>query len=158
MPLREAEPMQIAVIGAGECSAETARLAERVGAGIARRGALLVCGGLGGVMEAAARGAKGAGGTTVGILPGTDPRAANPHIDVVIPSGLGEARNALVVRAARAVVAVDGGYGTLSEIAIALKTGVPVVGLESWAVLEEMIVAADPDDAVERAFRLAEGR
>lgn len=147
--------MQIGVIGPGACAPEVARLAERVGAGIARRGAVLVCGGLGGVMEAAARGARDAGGTTLGILPGTDPRAANPHVGIVVPSGLGEARNALVVRASRAIVAVHGGYGTLSEIALALKTGVPVVGLESWTLLEEMPVASDPEDAVAQAFRLA---
>jgi uncharacterized protein (TIGR00725 family) len=94
----------------------------------------LVCGGLGGVMEAACRGAKGAGGTTIGILPGSERAAANAFVDVAVPTGLGEARNALVVRAADAVIAVGGGYGTLSEIALALKAGKPVVGLGSWDI------------------------
>lgn len=101
---------------------------------LAERGAVLVCGGLGGVMEAACRGAKDGGGTTVGILPGTDRGEANEFVDVAIPTGLGEARNALVVRAAHALIAVGGGYGTLSEIALALKAGKRVVGLGSWDI------------------------
>jgi uncharacterized protein (TIGR00725 family) len=107
-----------------------------------------VCGGLGGVMEAACRGAKDAGGTTVGILPGTDRAAANPFVDVAVATGLGEARNALVVRAADAVIAIGGGYGTLSEIALALKAGKRVVGLETWDV-EGVEVADSPAAAVE---------
>jgi uncharacterized protein (TIGR00725 family) len=119
--------------------------AERVGEGLARRGAVVVCGGLGGVMEAACRGAKGAGGTTVGILPGLDRASANPFVDVAVPTGLGEARNALVVRAADVLIAVGGAYGTLSEIALALKTGKRVVGLGSWEI--------DGVEAVEDAQR-----
>jgi uncharacterized protein (TIGR00725 family) len=107
-----------------------------------------VCGGLGGVMDAACRGAKDAGGTTVGILPGTDRAAANPFVEVAVATGLGEARNALVVRAADAVIAIGGGYGTLSEIALALKAGKRVVGLGTWAV-EGVEVADSPDAAVE---------
>jgi uncharacterized protein (TIGR00725 family) len=107
----------------------------------------VVCGGLGGVMEAACRGAKEAGGLTVGILPGTDRAAANAFVDVAIPSGLGEARNALVVRAADALIAVGGGYGTLSEIALALKAGKPVVGLDSWDI-EGVTAASGPEAAV----------
>jgi uncharacterized protein (TIGR00725 family) len=107
-----------------------------------------VCGGLGGVMEAACRGAKDGGGTTVGILPGTDRAAANPFVDVAVATGLGEARNALVVRAADAVIAIGGGYGTLSEIALALKAGKRVVGLETWDV-EGVEVADSPAAAVE---------
>jgi uncharacterized protein (TIGR00725 family) len=118
-----------------------------VGRELAARGAVVVCGGLGGVMEAACRGAKEAGGLTVGILPGTDRAAANAFVDVAIPSGLGEARNALVVRAADALVAVGGGYGTLSEIALALKAGKRVVGLDSWDI-EGVTAAADPAAAV----------
>jgi hypothetical protein len=108
---------------------------------------VVVCGGLGGVMEAACRGAKEAGGLTVGILPGADRAAANAFVDVAIPSGLGEARNALVVRAADSVVAVGGGYGTLSEIALALKAGKRVVGLDSWDI-DGVLAAADPAAAV----------
>jgi uncharacterized protein (TIGR00725 family) len=122
-------------------------VAEAVGRELARRGAVLVCGGLRGVMEAACRGAKEGGGLTVGILPGSDRAAANAFVDVAIPSGLGEARNALVVRAADALVAVGGGYGTLSEIALALKAGKRVVGLDSWDI-QGVIAAADPAGAV----------
>jgi uncharacterized protein (TIGR00725 family) len=126
--------------------------AESVGRGLGARGVVLVCGGLGGVMEAACRGAKDAGGTTVGILPGLDRSDANEHVDVAIATGLGEARNALVVRAADAVIAVGGGYGTLSEIALALKAGKRVVGLGSWDV--EGVEAVDsPDAAVEAVLR-----
>ena len=107
----------------------------------------MVCGGLGGVMEAACRGAKKAGGLTVGILPGTDRAAANAFVDVAVPTGLGEARNALVVRAADALIAVGVGYGTLSEIALALKAGKRVVGLDSWDI-EGILAAADPQAAV----------
>ena len=108
----------------------------------------MVCGGLGGVMEAACRGAKGGGGTTIGILPGTDRAAANPFVDFAIPTGLGEARNALVVRAADALIAVGGAYGTLSEIAFALKAGKPVAGLGTWDV-DGLTVADSPEAAVE---------
>ncbi len=121
---------------------------------------MLVCGGLGGVMEAASRGAKGAGGTTVGMLPGSDRRAANRFIDVAIATGLGEVRNALVVRSADALVAVGGGFGTLSEIALALRAGTPVVGLGTWELgrggerVEGILPAATPAEAVERALTL----
>src|SRR5829696_1907469 len=124
----------IAVVGAGAASAAQLDDAETVGRDLAAGGAVVVCGGLGGVMEAACRGAKQAGGTTVGILPALDRRAANPFVDVALPTGLGEARNALVVRAADALVAVGGAYGTLSEIALALKGGKRVVGLRSWEI------------------------
>jgi uncharacterized protein (TIGR00725 family) len=123
-----------------------------VGRELGSRGAVLVCGGLGGVMEAACRGAKEAGGTTIGILPGSDRSAANEHVDFAIPTGLGEARNALVVRAADALVAVGGGYGTLSEIAFALKAGKRVVGLGSWDI-EGVEPAASPAAAVEAVLR-----
>lgn len=106
--------------------------AETVGRGLAESGAIVVCGGLGGVMEAACRGAREAGGTAVGILPGTERSAANRWVDVAIPTGLGEARNALVVRAADVLIAVGGAYGTLSEVALALKAGKPVIGVSTW--------------------------
>ncbi len=127
--------VQIAVVGGGEGSAAALDAAEVVGAELARAGAIVVCGGLDGVMAAACRGAKSAGGTTVGVLPETDPGTANPWVDVVIPTGLGEARNAIVVRSAGAVVAIDGEYGTLSEIALALRSGVPVIGLGTWSLV-----------------------
>jgi uncharacterized protein (TIGR00725 family) len=153
--------LHVAVVGAGRSTTEQAELAEDVGRGLAEAGALVVCGGLGGVMEAACRGAKGAGGTTLGILPGTDRSQANAFVDVAVPTGLGEARNALVVRAADALIAVAGEYGTLSEIALALKTGKPVVGLDTWDI-EGIVVASSPADAVslavDRANKLAQDR
>jgi uncharacterized protein (TIGR00725 family) len=118
---------------------------------LAGRGAVVVCGGLGGVMEAACRGARGEGGTAVGILPGLDRGAANPHVSVAVATGLGEARNALVVRAADALIAVGGAYGTLSEIALALKAGKRVVGLGTWRI-EGVELADGPEAAVDMAL------
>jgi uncharacterized protein (TIGR00725 family) len=138
-------------VGPGEASAEQEEIAEEVGRLLARRGAVVVCGGLGGVMEAACRGARGEGGTALGILPGLDRGAANPHVSVAVASGLGEARNALVVRAADALIAVGGAYGTLSEIALALKTGKPVIGLGTWAI-EGVEPADGPRAAVDAAL------
>ena len=120
----------------------------------------MVCGGLAGVMEAVCRGAKSAGGTTIGILPGTDRGDANAWVDVAIPTGLGEARNALVVRAADVVVAIGGEFGTLSEIALALKTGKPVVGIDTWELSKKAVAASEivrarsPEEAVQRALAL----
>lgn len=154
----------IAVIGAGDADAALTALAERVGAGLAARGATVVCGGLGGVMAAACRGAKAGGGVTVGILPGTDRAAANPHVDVALATGLGEARNVLVVRSADAVVAIGGGYGTLAEIGFALKIGAPVVGLRTWELVRDgrrdpgIRVVADTAEAVELVLALARAR
>lgn len=120
----------VAVVGGHDCSPAEAALAEEVGRRLADAGAVLLCGGLGGVMEAAARGVKSvAGGLTVGILPGDDRAAANPFIDVALATGMGEMRNALIVRAADAVIAIAGGWGTLSEIALARRVGTGVVGL-----------------------------
>jgi uncharacterized protein (TIGR00725 family) len=122
----------IAVVGPGRADHSQLAEAEAVGRGLAEAGAVVVSGGLGGVMEAACRGAREAGGITLGLLPGSDRAAANAWVSVAVPTGLGEARNALVVRAADAVVAVAGEYGTLSEIALALKAGKPVVGIGTW--------------------------
>ena len=108
--------------------------AEAVGRGLGEAGAILICGGRGGVMEAACRGARAAGGLTVGVLPGVDRREANPYVDVAIVTGLGEARNAVIVCTAQAVIAIGGSYGTLSEIGFALRFGVPLVGLGTWEV------------------------
>jgi uncharacterized protein (TIGR00725 family) len=151
----------VAVVGGGVPDADADELAEAVGRELARRGAALVCGGLGGVMEAACRGAKDGGGTTVGILPGEDRSAANEFVDVAVPTGMGEARNALVVRSADAVIAIGGEFGTLSEIALALKTGKPVVGLGTWELakagrpVEAIARVSDAPEAVEQALRLA---
>jgi hypothetical protein len=136
-----AEPPYVAVIGASDASAEQLQAAEQVGRCLAEAGAILVCGGRGGVMEAACRGASEAGGTTVGILPGSDRVAANRYVTIAIPTGLGELRNGLVVRAADAVIAVGGAYGTLSEIALALAQDVAVFGLATWSV--EGVTAVD---------------
>jgi uncharacterized protein (TIGR00725 family) len=136
-------------------------VAEEVGRLLARRGAVVVCGGLGGVMEAACRGARSRGGLTVGILSGLDREAANGWVMVALPTGLGEARNALIVRAADAVVAIGGGWGTLSEIALALKAGVPVVGIGTWEptlggeAAGGVVTETDPRLAVAEALRLA---
>ena len=119
----------IAVIGGSTCSAEEASAAEQTGRLLAEQGAIVVCGGLSGVMEAVAKGAKANGGTTVGILPGADPAAANAYIDIPLATGLGEMRNFLIVRAAHALIAIGGGVGTLSELALAQRIGRPVVGL-----------------------------
>jgi uncharacterized protein (TIGR00725 family) len=135
-------------VGPGDAAPDVAAAAESVGRELAGRGAVLVCGGLGGAMEAACRGAREAGGTTVGLLPGLDRRDANPYVDVAIPTGLGEARNALVVRTADALVAVGGGYGTLSEIGLALRTGKQVVGLATWEI-EGIEPVSSPRDAVD---------
>jgi uncharacterized protein (TIGR00725 family) len=153
--------VMIAVIGAGSCSDEISGLAEQVGAQVARRGAMLVCGGLGGVMAAACRGARLAGGTTIGLLPGTSPASANDDVAVPIATGLGEARNVIVVGCAQAVIAIAGEYGTLSEIGHALKMGKPVVGLRTWQISRHGQIdwgihnASTPEQAVELALSLA---
>jgi hypothetical protein len=155
----------IAVVGpSAPDNADVLDAAYAVGAALGRAGAVVVCGGLGGVMEAACRGAKNAGGTTIGLLPGTDRSVANPYVDITVPTGLGEARNALVVRAGDAVVAVGGGWGTLSEIALAVRTGVPVIALQSWTVHDATghhvtgpMVARDPEEAVRLALERAGG-
>jgi hypothetical protein len=142
---------QIAVVGAADCAAELAFLAEEVGAALARGGAVLLTGGRGGVMAAASAGARAAGGLVVGVLPGADATASppNPHVEVALFTGLGQARNPLLVLSAASVVAVGGGWGTLSEIALALKQGVPVVLLRSWRL-------ARPDGAAEPLLHEAE--
>jgi hypothetical protein len=150
--------MQIGVIGAGECSAKVKKLAEEVGREIARRGAILVCGGLGGVMEAAAKGAKEAGGLTIGILPGFKTDEANPYIDVAVVTGMSYARNVIVVRSSDALIALEGRYGTLSEIAFALQLHKPIVGLNTWKVSKEIISLSSPAEAVEKAISLAKSK
>jgi uncharacterized protein (TIGR00725 family) len=150
--------LRIGVLGPGEATARTRALAEEIGTEIARRGAVLICGGLGGAMEAAARGAKMADGLTIGVLPGTNADDANPYIDIPLVTGMGEARNVVVVRSADAVIAIAGAFGTLSEIAFALKLGVPVIGLGTWQVcapdgtIPPIIQASSAADAVAKAF------
>jgi hypothetical protein len=152
-------PPFISVIGIGDNATDRDKaLAEEVGRLLAQRGAIVVCGGLNGVMEAVCRGAKSAGGTTIGLLPGSDRADANPFVDIPVPTGLGYARNSLVVKAGQAVIAVSGAFGTLSEIGHALADGKVVVGLETWelsrrGLLDNHIVrAVSPADAVEKAL------
>ena len=142
---------RVAVIGGSRPGKEALEQAFRVGQLLAREGAVLVCGGLGGVMESASRGAREAGGLTLGILPGRDPSEANPFIDIPFATGLGYTRNSLVVMNADAVIAIDGEYGTLSEIAYGLIYGKKVVGLGTWDV-KGIIPAATPEEAVNRAL------
>ncbi|HEY3772386.1 MAG TPA: TIGR00725 family protein [Solirubrobacteraceae bacterium] len=150
-------PPYIAVIGASRASEAQERNAEAVGAALGRAGAIVLCGGGPGVMAAASRGAAGEGATVVGILPGADRSHANPWVSVALPTGVGELRNGLIVRACDAAVAVGGAYGTLSEIALALAQSVPVVGLGTWAI-EGVETAPDPEAAVSRALELAAAR
>jgi uncharacterized protein (TIGR00725 family) len=154
----------VAVIGPDPCDEPVAAWCEEIGRLLAREGAVLVCGGLGGAMEAAARGAFEAGGLTVGLLPSASRGEANAYLSVAIPTGMGEMRNALNVRASDAVIAVAGEFGTLSEIAFAIKTGVPVVGLDTWELskkghpVEDPIVrASTPEEAVALALGLVRG-
>ncbi len=150
----------IAVIGGGQPSPQEAKLAEEVGHELAKRGAVLVCGGLGGVMEAACRGAQSEGGITIGILPGDNRQAANPYVQIPIVTGLGYARNIAVVKSAQAVIAIGGSYGTLSEISHALQSGIPVIGLNTWSLSRNgqqdnsIIPAQSPIEAVNKALEL----
>lgn len=142
----------IGVVGAGTATAAGYQVARRVGHLIAEAGAVLVCGGLGGVMEAACRGACEAGGQTLGILPGPDAQNANPWVTLPVPTNLGHARNVIIAHTAQALIAVEGEYGTLSEMAIGLKLGKPVVALDSWPGLSGVIYVNSPADAVARAI------
>jgi uncharacterized protein (TIGR00725 family) len=146
----------VAVIGASSASAEERDAARAAGRRLAELGAIVVTGGRGGVMEAASEGAKAAGGQTVGILPGLDRDDANPFVDVALPTGLGEMRNGLVARAAHAVVAVGGAWGTLAEIAFARAAGTPVFGVRSWELGPDGVVAVETgEQAAERAVAAA---
>lgn len=153
--------MLISVIGGERCDAAACQQAEAVGRELARRGAVLVCGGGGGVMESACRGAHSADGTTIGILPGNDRAAANKYVNIPVVTGLGYARNSIVVKSGQAVIAIDGSYGTLSEIAYAMISGIPVIGLGTWELSIKgqrdncIIVADNPVDAVEKALAAA---
>lgn len=153
-------PLRVSIAGSGGATAHELEMAEEAGRLLAKNGAVLVCGGLGGVMEAACRGALSAGGITIGILPGSDPDMANQYVSIPIPTGLGEARNALVAMASDALIAIGGKLGTLSEIALALRSGIPVIGLDTWELDEKRSLpfkinrASTPAEAVELAFSL----
>jgi len=139
------EAYHVGVVGSGTCSAELYQLARKIGYEIGRHGWTLICGGLGGIMEGASRGCIEAGGMTVGLLPGFRKQEANPYIRTAIPTGLGEGRNFLVVRASDILVAISGGHGTLSEIALGLKTGRTVVGIRTFDHLEGIVRASTPE-------------
>ncbi|MBN2383066.1 TIGR00725 family protein [bacterium] len=144
----------IGVIGAARIDAQGEMLAEELGYAIARRGGIVICGGLGGIMTAVCRGAHRGHGLTIGILPGDDPDQANPYVDIPIVTGLSHARNIIIVRTAQLVIAVRGEYGTLSEIALALKLGRPVLTLESWKLDAPLIRVDSPSEAVDRAWQI----
>ena len=145
---------RIGIIGAGLGEQPLLDMAEKVGKAVAERGAILYCGGLGGVMEAAAKGAYEAGGLTVGILPGPKAGDANPYIKVPVVTGMGHARNVILVRSCQVLIAISGSHGTLSEIALALKMWKPVVGLNTWENLPDVHYVDSPEEAVEKAFSL----
>ena len=145
--------IQIGVIGAGSCTEKQADAAFRIGREIARRDAVLVCGGLGGVMEAACRGAKDAGGITVGLLPTSRKDDANPYVDIIVVTNMGHARNAIVAHSSDVLIAVGGEYGTLSEIALGLKIGKPVISFENRWGIKDIITVSGPENAVDTAFK-----
>ncbi len=153
MTIKKGQPF-IAVVGAGKCSKKMKDLAETVGKAIAEKGGILVCGGMGGVMEAAAKGAKAKKGLTIGILPGDAKAEANPYIDIAIPTGIGDARNLAVIKTADGVVALPGKYGTLSEMAFCLKLEKPMVSLSAWNISDKVERFDNPVKAVERIFQL----
>jgi len=151
--------MYVGIIGTGEYEPETYKDAYEVGQLLAKRGAIIVCGGLGGVMEAACKGVSEVGGISIAFLPGLDKSEANPYVTYPLPTGLGEMRNLLIVRASEALIAIGGGFGTLSEIGFALKTGKKVVLLKSWECKDRerrfaasVIYARNPYEAVEKIF------
>ncbi|MCD6453009.1 MAG: TIGR00725 family protein [Dehalococcoidales bacterium] len=151
----------IAVIGGNQPTPGEAKVAQEVGRRLAEQGAILVCGGLGGVMEAVCKGASDAGGTTIGILPGNNSKAANPYVQIPIVTGIGYARNVIVVKSSQVVIAIGGSYGTLTEIGHALQSGIPVVGLNTWSIArngkpdQSIIEAPNPAEAVDLALDLA---
>lgn len=153
--------MIFGVIGDAFCSTEIAKIAEEVGENIAKKGGIIICGGLGGVMEAACRGAKKNNGLTIGVLPGFRKKEANLYIDIPILTGMDQGRNVIIIRSADVVIAIGGGYGTLSEVAFALKLNIPIVGIKTWELSKEgkenrEIIRVDtPIEAVEKAWELA---
>lgn len=162
--MKNRRPVQIAVLGASTPSRELYAAAERIGELIAKAGVTVVCGGLGGVMEAASKGAASVGGAVVGVLPGADPGDANEYVSAAVATDMGHARNTIIVRSANAAIAVGGGYGTLSEIALAMKCGLVVIGYKTWEaraggdLRAPGKTAATPEEAVKKALEAALGR
>lgn len=157
-------PPYVAVCGGGVFDEDSAAIAREIGAGLAREGATVLCGGGGGVMEAVCEGVRSEGGLSIGFLPGENRDAANPYVDIALPTGMGEMRNMLLVRASDVVIAISGEFGTLSEIAFALRLGIPVVGVETWQLHKKgvysdgIVEATSADEAVRAALELAAGR
>ena len=154
------QQVYVAVVGSAQCNTDTAALAEEVGRLLARQNAIIICGGYGGVMEATSRGAVSEGGTVVGVLSEDDRSGANPFLTVSLVTGMRQARNAIIVRSSHAVIAISGGYGTLSEIGLALKMERPVVGLNTWKIdqgdgVQHIFRAETPKEAVDYALELA---
>lgn len=145
----------IGVIGPSQPEPKISKIAEEVGREIASKGCVLLCGGLGGVMESAAKGAKEKRGITLGILPADDSSTANKYIDIPIVTGLGEIRNIIIVKTAHALIAIGKGLGTLSEIAFALRLNKPIVGIETWKISPQIIFLKEPRQAVKKAIELA---
>lgn len=151
----------IGVIGGSSATSAEARLAEAVGRKLAEAGATLICGGRGGIMEAACKGASELGGLTIGVLSGTERSEANPYVGIHIVTGMGDARNVIIARSAQAVIAIGGSYGTLSEIAYSLGFGTPVVGLRTWTMERDghpsvpILYVSEPDEATDQALALA---
>ena len=162
--MRDKKQRIIAVIGASKCTAIESKWAEEVGRELANNGAAVICGGLTGVMEAVCRGAREAGGLTIGILPGDNAEAANAYVDIPVVTGMGYARNVIVVKSAQAAIAIGGSYGTLSEIAYACQRKIPVIGLNTWELARNgdtdnsIIRANSPKEAVALALSLQEGK
>jgi len=148
----------IGVIGGGNCTAEIAAIAEKTGELLAERGAIVVCGGLGGVMEAVCKGAKKKNGITIGVLPGNDISDANPYVDFPIATGMGYARNIIIVKTAQALIAINGKYGTLTEIGYAFAHGKPIVGIKTYDLNGELEQVNSPEEAVEQALFNAKKR
>jgi uncharacterized protein (TIGR00725 family) len=150
----------IGVIGGSDVSPQIAKLAEEVGREIAQQGAALVCGGMGGVMEAACKGASTEGGLTIGIVPGDSRETANKYVKIPIVTGIGYARNVAVVKSSQAIIAIDGSYGTLTELGYALQSGIPVIGLKTWSMSingreeKNIVPAKNPKEAVEKAIAM----
>lgn len=144
----------LGVIGSGDNDSNLDGIAREVGSLIAKAGYALINGGLGGIMEASARGAKEAGGLTIGLLPGAEKKTANPYIDIAIPTGMGDMRNALIVRGSLGLVAIGGSMGTLSELAMAIKANKPVIGLNTWDISKEIVEAKGPKEAIEKLLDL----
>jgi uncharacterized protein (TIGR00725 family) len=148
----------IAVIGAGQCDQRIYNLAEQIGRKLAEHGLVIICGGLAGVMEAACKGAKEVGGVTIGVLPGDDPTSANAYVDIAIATGMGIGRNIIIIRSAQAVLAVNGSYGTLSELAYALQLQKPIIGLETWDVSEKILTVSNPQQALQKVLDIVDAR